>query len=279
MATHKYLEEVAPGFWNIRGHFNIAAGLIDIGTHMSIAKLTNQKYLVIDTIALHPQLKQEIDQLTNNGADIEAVIATHPFHTLAFRGFHKEYPGAPYYGTPRHYRVIPEIPWAGNFNECDIRNKWLPDIEMRIPSGAEFVAPLPEKSNHFSCVFVFHRPSRVLHVDDTIMIGNHPGILLKLAGFRHGSMGFHPSIKGHGLYPTEHAPYQFKEFIAGVIRDWDFDTICAAHMGNKVGGAKAQLQEILDKAEPLFKRLSAKNKGKGEPSDTPAILAEGNECG
>lgn len=110
------------------------------------------------------------------------------------------------------------------------------------------MAPVPESTNHFSGIFVFHRESKVIHVDDTIMIGSHPGILLKLAGytilykrlininnimnrFRHGSMSFHPSIKGPGLLPTPEAPYQFKEFIEGVIRDWDFDTICAAHMG------------------------------------------------
>ncbi len=78
------------------------------------------------------------------------------------------------------------------------------------------------------------------------MVGSHPGILLKLGGmvfffsnhvsnhyegFRHGSMSFHPSIKGVGLYHTPEAPYQFKDFIAGVIKDWDFDNICAAHMG------------------------------------------------
>ena len=51
------------------------------------------------------------------------------------------------------------------------------------------------------------------------------------AGYRHGSMSFHPSIKGPGLLPTPEAPYQFKEFIEGILRDWDFDNICAAHMG------------------------------------------------
>lgn len=278
--SYKLIEEVGPGFYNIRGSFSIAMGIVDIGTHMSILKLPNNKFLVVDTIPLTPFLKAEIDQLTNKGADMEAVVATHPFHTLAFRGFYKEYPNVPYYGTPRHLRLLTDIPWAGNLNECDTRNKWAPAVEMRIPAGAEFVAPVPEAKNHFSCVFVFHRASRALHVDDTIMVGNHPGILLKLAGFRHGSMSFHPSIKGYGLHHTPEAPFQFKEFIANIIREWDFDTICVAHMGNKVGGAKAQLQEVLDKAEPLFKKLSEKNKKGNEPvTDTPQILAEGNECG
>jgi len=274
-----HVELVGNGFYSIRAHFKVMAGILDIGTHMSILKLSNQKFLVVDAVSLTPQMKQEIDELTNKGTDIEAVIATHPFHTLAFRSFYKEYPNAPYYGTPRHLKTIPEIPWVGSIYDCDVRNKWNPDVEMRIPAGSEFIAPQPESSNHFNCAFVFHRASGTLHVDDTIMIGNHPGILLKLGGFRHGSMSFHPSIKGHGLYPTAEAPYQFKTFIQEIIRDWQFDSICAAHMGNKIGGAKAQLQEILDKAEPLFKRLSEKNHKKQPVTDTPPILAEGNECG
>ena len=51
-------------------------------------------------------------------------------------------------------------------------------------SGAEFVNPLPESSNHFVSVFVFHRSSRTLHVDDTIVYGDHPSFLLKLIGFK-----------------------------------------------------------------------------------------------
>jgi len=279
-ANFKHLIEVGPGFWNIRGHFKVIAGLLDIGTQMSIVKLSNQKFLLVDTVILTPPLKEEIDQLTNNGADIEAVVATHPFHTLAFRPFYKEYPSVPFYGTPRHLRNIPEIPWVGDVNTCEVRSKWSPDVEMRIPAGAEFVAPLPEANNHFSSVFVFHPLSRTIHIDDTIMVADHPGFLLKLAGFRHGDMSFHPSIKGPGLYPTAEAPYHFKEFIQGVIRDWDFDNIAAAHMGNKIGGARQKLQEVLNKAEPLFKRLSEKHKDShATPEQTPSLVVEGNECG
>eukprot|EP00026_Physarum_polycephalum_P012455 Phypoly_transcript_12764.p1 GENE.Phypoly_transcript_12764~~Phypoly_transcript_12764.p1 ORF type:complete len:152 (+),score=21.72 Phypoly_transcript_12764:594-1049(+) len=151
---------------------------------------------------------------------------------------------------------------------------------MRIPAGAEFVAPMPEKSNHFSGMFVFHTASRVMHVDDTINVVEDPGLFLRMFGFKHGDMMFHPSIKSHGLYPTPEAPYQFKAFIEGVIRDWDFDTICAAHLGNRIGGAKQALQNILDKAEPLFKKISEKNKDKKhDPKEPPNMNVEGNECG
>jgi glyoxylase-like metal-dependent hydrolase (beta-lactamase superfamily II) len=102
---------------------------------MSIARLSSGKFLVIDTIPLTEQIKAEIDELTENGSKIEAVVATHPFHTLAFTAFHEAYPSVPYYGTPRHLRKLTNIQWAGDLNECSTRNKWRPDIEMSIPEG------------------------------------------------------------------------------------------------------------------------------------------------
>ena len=128
------LYSIGPGFWNVRGRFK-AYKVIDIGTQMSIIKLRNGKFLVIDTVEMNDHLRQEIDTLTDNGNNIEAVIATHPFHTLSFPAFYQLYPKAPYYGTPRHLRQLTEIPWAGNLDDCNIRVKWEPDVEMRIPTG------------------------------------------------------------------------------------------------------------------------------------------------
>jgi hypothetical protein len=64
---------------------------------MSIIRLPTGRFLVIDTVDLNPALKVEIDQLTNNGANIEAVVAAHPFHTLYFNPFYKAYPNIPYH--------------------------------------------------------------------------------------------------------------------------------------------------------------------------------------
>ena len=150
--------------------------------------------------------------------------------------------------------------------------------------GAEFVAPVPESSNHFTSVFVFHRESRTIHLDDTIMYADNPGLLLKLAGFKHGSMAFHPAIKGPGLYPTPEAPYQFRDWVRSLLTAWDFDNICTAHIGNKIGGAKAQLEETLNKAEPLFHKLSERNKKNGsrhvDDHSQPSVNnIEDHECG
>jgi hypothetical protein len=291
MVTQNAFVEVGQGFWNARGSFKkfglVEIGILNIqflqliieGTHMSIARLSSGKFLVIDAIPLTQQIKKEFDELTENGTKIEAVLATHPFHTLAFPAFHKAYPDVPYYGAPRHLRTLTGIPWAGDLNVCSTRNQWNPEVEMSIPEGSEFVAPFPESSNHFSSVLVFHKESKTIHVDDTIMYADNPGFILRLVGYRHGKMSFHTSTTGPGLHPTAEAPLQFRDWVQGLIDNWDFDNICIAHFANKIGGAKALLQETLTRAEPLFQRLSESNKNKGPIESSPVQNVEGNECG
>lgn len=53
-------------FSNIWVNFKAHIRLIDVGSHMPS----------------NDQLRSSIDQLTDNGKKIEAVIAVHPFHTL-----------------------------------------------------------------------------------------------------------------------------------------------------------------------------------------------------
>lgn len=114
------------------------------------------------------------------------------------------------------------------------------------------------------------------------MYAEHPGFLLSLAGFRHGTMAFHPSIKGSGLLNNPNAPFQFRDWLTKLIEDWDFDTICTAHFGNKCGGAKQQLIEVLKKAEPLFQKLSEqkkKNPDQDFSNEKGLDNFSGNECG
>jgi len=278
------LHEIGRNFWNVRAHFKIFLGLVDLGTHMSIIRLDNGRFLVVDTVQLSDGLKSEIDKLTDNGMKIEAVIGVHPFHTLAFPDFYKAYPKVAYYGTPRHLRKLTEIPWVGSLDDCNVRKKWEPEVEMRIPAGGEFVNPVPESSNHFSSVFVFHKPSRTLHVDDTIMYGEDPGFFVKLAGLKKGHFAFHPAMKSSGLYPTAEAPFVFRDWMKKMLTDWDFDNICTAHIGSKIGGAHAAVVDLTNDAEKLFEKLSEENKKKNPDgvikSDShPNMNVSGDECG
>jgi len=127
--------KIGSGFWNVRSRFKILAKLFDIETHMSFIELHNGNFLVVDTVELDDHLRQEINHLTDNGNKIEAVIGTHPFHTLSFSAFYESYPNAAYYGTPRHLRRLTQIPWAGSLDDCNVRKKWEPDVQLRIPAG------------------------------------------------------------------------------------------------------------------------------------------------
>lgn len=73
---------VADKFVNIRSSFKI--GAVDIGTHTSLVKRKSGKWLMLDSVKLESQVKAEVDSITNNGADLEAVLNLHPFHTVRF---------------------------------------------------------------------------------------------------------------------------------------------------------------------------------------------------
>jgi len=246
---------IGTGFYNIRSSFKVF-GLIEVGTHMSLIRLSSGKFLIIDTIEIDDPLKTKINDLTNNGDLIEAVVATHPFHTIFFPAFYTLYPNAKYYGCPRHLKNITTIPWQGSFQDEASLKLWESEhIYLRIPDGAEFIDPI--QTNHFSSVFVYHQPSRTIHVDDTIGFHPNPGCLLScLVGAKRNQLGFWSLEKG--LKQESEAPMQFKQWVEQLLNDWDFDNICAAHSGNKIGGAKNELQLTLQREEARLIQLSKK---------------------
>lgn len=252
--------EIGTNFWNLRGSFTFAGGLIDIGTHCSLIKLSSGNFLLIDTIKFSDKAIRELNELTDNGSKLEAVVATHPFHTVFFPAFFKLYPNAKYYGTPRHIIKGQGVNWQPqSIANPEILKQWEAEqIYMRIPDGAEFETPA--ESNHFSSVHVFHKPSRTIHVDDTILYFENPGFALRMLCKSHGKMEFW-DLKG-GLRHTETAPSEFKAWVQQLIEDWDFDNICTAHTGNKIGGGKLLLQQTLVQVEPQFAQLCKKYKGR-----------------
>lgn len=240
MSVTAELVEVGPGFWNLRGSFMFEA--MDIGTQMSFIRLKTGKFLVIDTCDVSDTAKAEIDTLTDNGSLIEAVLATHPFHSMYFTPFYKMYPNAKFYGTPRHLRNNTVVPWTGCVNDLNVMSLWDgDDVFIRIPDCSDFV-------NHAMSAFVFHKSSHTLHDDDTV--NTHPD----------GTMDFHPQVL-NGLFKTADAPQQFYTFINRLIEDWDFDNLVAGHSCVKVGGAKALLVDTLADLKPkldmICKKLSS----------------------
>jgi hypothetical protein len=263
------LNQIGKGFWNVRTSFKMYL-FVDIETQMSIIQLSNGKFLIIDTVEMNDNLRREIDHLTNNGEKIEAVIASHPFHTTFFPAFYDAYPNAPYYGTPRHLRKITNIPWKGDLNDCNIRKKWEPEVKLRIPAGAEFINPQPESTNHFISVFVFHPASSTLHVDDTIMYAEDPSFAIRIfSGLKKGDFAFHPSMETDGIHPTPEAPYLFRDWMKNMLNDWKFDNICTAHIGVKIGGAHEAVTKLLEATEPLFDKMTEERKKKNPDSILP----------
>jgi len=286
--NEKRIVEIGPGFYNIRSEFRALKGLVNIGTHMSLIRLNNGSFIAIDTVELDDELKAEIDQLTDNGKNLSAVISAHPFHTLSFPGFYEAYPTPQYIGTPRHIRNIKSIPWSADISQEEVRARWSPEIEMRIPAGAEFNSPQPESTNHFNSVWVYHRPSGTLHIDDTVFYFDNPSLILKIGGKKHDDMEFHNCMSGPGLYPTPDAPKIFKKWVQDILNDWDFNNMCIAHIGNKIGGAKERLRQTLENAEPIFKKLEKQNENNAplevdpegpDPKECEKYNVDGAECG
>ena len=120
--------EVGPGFYNLSTPF-LTNRFINVGNHMSLLQLKSTgRFLVIDTCAMSSAAKREFDYLTLNGTLIDAVIATHPFHTMFFMSFHAMYPTLIYYGTPRHIRTIPSIKWFGDISSEAVLSLWEPEV-------------------------------------------------------------------------------------------------------------------------------------------------------
>jgi hypothetical protein len=53
-------------------------------------------------------------------------------------------------------------------------------------------------------------------------------------------------------------PLAFKAWANKLAQEWDFDNMCAAHQGNKIGGAKEQLVQMLKKLDEdtFFEKLA-----------------------
>lgn len=129
------IREIGTNFFNLRVLFQL--GGQEVGNHMSMIKLQNGKYLIIDAVEMSAAVKRKFDRLTGNGSKIEAVLAVYPFHTLAFPNFYKNYPNLKYYGTPRHLRNVKEVKWTGVLTDKDPSTllQWEPEVKLRIPEG------------------------------------------------------------------------------------------------------------------------------------------------
>ena len=254
--SYETLKLIGPNFWNVRSKL-LYKGIVDIGTQMSIIRLINEKFIILSTIPLNQLMKQEIKELTNNGTLIEAVIATHPFHTLSFISFYEtfqnENTSIAYYGTPRHLKIIDKIPWKGSISDENIRNQWINDsIHMKIPNGCEFNEP--KDTNHFSSVLIYHKISNTIHIDDTFLYTNPEYVSFFMScclNIEINTLKIHRSFKEALDYPL-----LFIEWFKILLNEWiDIKNIVFAHNGLLLDNGYEKLSKLYENIIPILMNL------------------------
>lgn len=227
----EHIIQVAEGFWNIRGSFKVA-GLIDIGTHASLVRRSDGRFLLLDSYTLKDAVAREVDELTGGTGNVAAILNLHPFHTIHVPAIHERYPNAKHYGTARHLSRHPELAWQPECTEdAALHDLFANDLEFSVPDGVDFISS--NEHIHFSSVLAMHRLTRTIHVDDTIMYTKLPRVL-SLLGLSE-STSFHPTL-ARVLEKREGAAQDFRQWATALAERWsDAENLCAAHTSTLLG--------------------------------------------
>ncbi|WP_372783466.1 hypothetical protein [Litorivivens sp.] len=251
--------KISDDFLNIRGDFKIG-GILNIGTQASLVRRSNGAYVLLDSYALSGAIKAEVDALTEHGEKLEAIINLHPFHTVHVEAAHAMYPNAMLYGTQRHHDKFPELPWQPALTEsAEFANAYAADFEFSVPAGVDFISN--NENLHFSSVLAYHKASRTLHVDDTLMYIPLPGIVGKV---RKPKVSFHLTL-AKTLEKRAGACADFRRWATQLAEQWhDAQHLCAAHSatlldgGATPGSIAKQILEALSRAEKTLRRHEKK---------------------
>ena len=218
------MKQLAKNFWNFRGVFRIAK-LIDVGTQMSLVRRPNGRFLLLDSYAVTGADRESLLALTGQGAEIDAILNVHPFHTLHCRAVHALAPGARLIGTQRHREEAPDLPWAEGTIEDSAVQAAFPELDFTIPAGLALVTG--DTAVHAGSVLVRDRSSGIVHVDDTLNILSAPGLLRHL--LPQSRLRFHPSL-GKALQERPGAADDFAAWARDLAERWSGTrTVCAAH--------------------------------------------------
>ena len=219
--------EVGEGFWNVRGSFRVG-GVVNIGTQMSLVRLANGRFVLLDACALDGSARSLIDERTGGGEKLAAILHLHPFHTIHVRAAHAAYPTAKLYGTSRHKTKFNDLPWEATCTEDEETARlFADDLELSVPRGVDFVPADPNL--HFSSVLAFHRASKSLHVDDTLVAANLPRI------FGGTMIRFHPTL-AKVLERRAGATDDFRTWARELVtRAATIENVCAAHLAPVLG--------------------------------------------
>ncbi len=212
------LVRISDDFHNLRGSFKVAR-LIDIGTQASLVRRAGGGWLMLDSYTLKGEVLDQVMALTDDGRGVEAILHLHPFHTVHVKRSAEQFPHARQYGTDRHARKAPDLPWQPERTDQPACHAlFADDLDFSVPAGVDFV---PDNEHlHFASVLAFHRASRTLHVDDTLMYSKLPLV---------GGLSFHPTLK-RVLQRRPGAAAEFRAWAEGLIeRCAEVEQICPAH--------------------------------------------------
>lgn len=252
------LIQIADNFWNIRGSFKVA-GFIDIGTQASLVRLASGKFVFLDSYTLNGSVLREVDQLTNHGKNVVAVLNLHPFHTIHVNWMFEHYPAASHFGTARHLSKFPDLSWQPTCSEDQATHAMFgADFEFSVPRGVDFISD--DENVHFSSVLAYHPSSRTIHVDDTLMYIRLP-LLMRFFGLP-DALSFHPTLS-KVLEKREGAVQDFRDWFSELVENWQsVENLCAAHTTYLVAQKELSIHARLLKAMVKVKKTLTAHESK-----------------
>lgn len=252
------MQQLAEHFWNFRGTFKIA-NVIDIGTHASLVRRSDGRFLMLDSYGFEDEDRRELLRLTDGGSAIEAILNVHPFHTIHCRAAHALAPSARLIGTRRHTEQAPDLPWEKAFIEdAETQAQFASDLEFSVPTGLDLVTA--DDRVHAASVLVRHKTSKIVHVDDTLNVLAGPGFLRTI--LPQSRLRFHPMLS-KALQPRKEAAADFRRWARDLAESWaETRTVCAAHSAvrqlppvgwrDELLSALADVEQALDKHSAAF---------------------------
>lgn len=250
------MDRLHDDFWNFRGSHRIA-GLVDIGTQMSLVRRASGRFIVLDSYDLADEDIAQLLALTGGGQQIDAIINVHPFHTLHCAALADLLPGVRLIGTRRHHAQLPDLPWQpGVIEDTAIQSEFAEDLQFSVPRGVDFISD--DEKVHVASVLVRHRASGIVHVDDTINVPAPPAMLSAILPEPH--LRLHPMLS-KALEQRAGAADDYARWALDLAQNWaGTPTVCTAHsavLSLPPGGWEAEIRKALSDVERTLDRHRA----------------------
>ena len=252
------LLDLGHGFWNIRGVLRIG-GVVNVGTHCSLVRLSSGGFVFLDSYSLEGDIAAQVMDMTDQGRQVRAILNLHPFHTLHCGPMHRLFPDALLFGSERHHRKWPDLPWQSDLVESPGVASRFPDLRFSLPDGIDYICQ--NERVHAGSLLACHPASGSLHVDDTLNVLPLPGLLRRLMGMP--QVTFHPTL-GQALQDRPGAAQDFRDWALRIAQDWaDTRHICAAHSATlpiTPGSFPKHIRKALDRVEKTLTRFEEKRR-------------------